>query len=138
MGFGNKSYYCSIKNCNELKTKVDEHEEVIVRVFESDLYSKYSIKFSGEMAEPMIMERLSKIGIAPKVLGVFNKGIIVEFIPNKTTSVEDLSSIELSKAVIRKIALFNSQNMPISKKPTLLDKIDEMAKISINENTNAT
>ncbi|RWS20108.1 hypothetical protein B4U80_12153, partial [Leptotrombidium deliense] len=121
IGFGNKSYHCSIKNCNEYKTKVDEHEEVIVRVFESDIFSdKLSIKFSGEMVEPIVMERLSKVGISPKVLGVFNKGIIVEFIPSINATVEDLSSLELSKAVIRKIALFNSQNMPISKKPILL------------------
>ncbi|RWS20722.1 choline kinase alpha-like isoform X1 [Leptotrombidium deliense] len=86
------------------------------------------------MAEPIITDRLSQVGISPKVLGVFNKGIIVEFIPNTIATVEELSSLELSKAVLRKLALFNSQKMPISKNPMLLiEKIEEAANMPMKE-----
>ncbi|RWS18225.1 Choline kinase alpha-like protein, partial [Leptotrombidium deliense] len=133
-GIANKTFRVSIKNTKVLNNNDVEHNDVIVRIYNSGLFKGESkLKFNGESAEVLVMQILSRSGLAPKLLGVFAGGRIEEYIPSSVASVDELTSVELGKAVIRKVAHYHTQIMPISKQPNLIEKL-----IDVVNNTNIT
>ncbi|RWS21466.1 choline/ethanolamine kinase-like protein [Leptotrombidium deliense] len=129
-GYGNQTFHCSINHCKSLsKYEQTEYKDVIIRVYGSLLFGqKDRIKLNIEAGESLTMHILSLYGIAPKVLGVFAGGVIVEYIHNKVATAEDLKDPDLCAAVVRKIAKLHTMEVPIKRRPILLEKIDEIVR----------
>ncbi|RWS07266.1 Choline kinase alpha-like protein [Dinothrombium tinctorium] len=87
-------------------------------------------KLNCESAQAIIVEKLSQVGLAPKLYGVFNGGRIEEYIPSECATVDDLEQIELSLAVMRKLARFHSLDLPLEKLPKQMDFIVSMEQFS--------
>ncbi|RWS02334.1 choline/ethanolamine kinase-like protein, partial [Dinothrombium tinctorium] len=76
-GFQNINIFCAIP----YHVKQDDvPQKVIVHLYGKDFTGQQSVKFCGEAAETVIIERLSQLNLVPKLFGVFQGGRIEEFI----------------------------------------------------------
>ncbi|RWS19243.1 choline/ethanolamine kinase-like isoform X2, partial [Leptotrombidium deliense] len=110
------NFVCSL-NVNEL------HAKVVVKLYVNKHVSgenNQTTRCHSEAAEAVMFTLLHLKSIAPNLLGVFDGGIVVDFIQGRNLMHKDFQNLKLIEAFGRKLAMFHSIKMPIRKTPAFI------------------
>ncbi|CAG2170829.1 unnamed protein product [Oppiella nova] len=109
-GFTNQLFYCFLPEKHN-KTK---YNKIVVRMQDANEYQEY---FNPTHVLSMGL-LLSAKGLAPKILGVFDSGIISEFIDGRYFSASDDHNPRAVELIAQNVAKLHSSEMPIPKDST--------------------
>ncbi|RWS01111.1 choline/ethanolamine kinase-like protein, partial [Dinothrombium tinctorium] len=105
----------------------DNKKRLIVKFYGNELSESFdAVSFKGEAAEAVIVYRIQKVGLGPKVFGFFDGGRIEEFIEGRNVNIEDFKDTSLYSSVAYNLAKYHNLSMPLSRKDNIFKKFKEM------------
>mmetsp|Transcript_9215 Transcript_9215/g.12668 ORF Transcript_9215/g.12668 Transcript_9215/m.12668 type:complete len:359 (-) Transcript_9215:47-1123(-) len=120
-GVTNKLYRCKVQEDGYSKVKGEFDERfVLVRV-----YGNNTDIFIDRKEELENIERLHKLGFAPKLYGCFNNGFIYGYFKGKDISPTELYEMKYSDRIAAKLADWHSLEFPGEKVPSVWPRIEK-------------
>lgn len=109
-------------NTLKLITRKKDNFKVLIReyggnVFDVDLFRNLKSPLSWQL---LIFHELSKLGVGPKLLGVFEEGRIEEFIPSHTLRAAEYDDPDIMKDLAINTAIVHSLKLPFNQSSTVM------------------
>lgn len=114
-------------NTLKLVTRKRDNYKVIIREYGGNVFDGPKLRsFLPPMSyQLLIFYELSKRGIGPKLLGVFEGGRIEEFIPSHTLTPKEFENEEILRDIAINTAIIHSMKLPFSQSP--MNRFDMMS-----------
>ncbi|CAG2164693.1 unnamed protein product [Oppiella nova] len=111
-GFTNQLFHCRLKD--NIQVNGNEPKDVFIRLY-GPKWVKSSEPGSERLLDAIINVLASEYNLGPKVYGIFDEGILGEYIHGHHMSIEDQKNPILVKEFAQKLAKFHSLNVPTAR-----------------------